>query len=111
MSSIHLPSSHEEAAAAWRACAPSRPPRGILSFKAAADELGVTPTAISHQIRQLEELCGHALFRRRPRPLALTACGAQLFPVMNEGLDSFAAAMAGIAGEAAAAAAFAGDDD
>ncbi len=29
-----------------------------LSFKAAADELGVTPTAISHQIRQLEESCG-----------------------------------------------------
>jgi len=71
-----------------------------LSFKAAADELGVTPTAISHQIRQLEELCGYALFRRRPRPLALTACGAQLFPVLKEGLDNFAAAMAGIAGEA-----------
>ena len=62
-----------------------------LSFKAAADELGVTPTAISHQIRQLEELCGYALFRRRPRPLALTACGARLFPVLKEGLDNFAA--------------------
>ena len=68
-----------------------------LSFKAAADELGVTPTAISHQIRQLEELCGHVLFRRRPRPLALTAAGARLFPVLKEGLDSFATVMAGIA--------------
>jgi LysR family glycine cleavage system transcriptional activator len=71
-----------------------------LSFKEAANELGVTPTAISHQIRQLEERCGHVLFRRRPRPLTLTACGARLFPVLRDGLDGFAIAMAGIAGEA-----------
>jgi LysR family glycine cleavage system transcriptional activator len=71
-----------------------------LSFKAAADELGVTPTAISHQIRELEDRCGHALFRRRPRPLSLTAHGTRLFPVLRDGLDSFAAAMAGIMGEA-----------
>jgi len=68
-----------------------------LSFKSAADELGVTPTAISHQILQLEEFCGRALFRRRPRPLTLTECGAQLFPVLKEGLDNFAAAIASIA--------------
>ena len=43
-----------------------------LSFKKAADELGVTPTAISHQIRLLEQYCHRALFRRRPRPLALS---------------------------------------
>ena len=67
-----------------------------LSFNAAADELGVTPTAISHQIRQLEEHCGHALFRRRPRPLVLTPRGERLFPVLKEGLDNFAAAMAGV---------------
>src|SRR5271166_4276920 len=70
-----------------------------LSFKTAADELCVTATAISHQIRQLEERCGHALFRRRPRPLTLTASGARLFPVLSEGFDSFAAAIAGIAGQ------------
>jgi LysR family glycine cleavage system transcriptional activator len=69
-----------------------------LSFKAAADELGVTPTAISHQIRQLEEICGHSLFRRRPMPLALTGHGAKLLPVLTEGLDRFATAMADIAG-------------
>lgn len=68
-----------------------------LSFKAAADELCVTPTAISHQIRQLEESCGRELFRRRPRPLALTEYGARLFPVLRDGLDCFAAALAGIA--------------
>src|SRR5215472_9650979 len=63
-----------------------------LSFKAAAEELGLTPTAISHQIRQLEAHCGHALFRRRPRPLALTMQGERLFPVLKDGLDSFAVA-------------------
>lgn len=67
-----------------------------LSFKDAADELGVTPTAISHQIRLLEEICGRDLFRRRPRPLALTSAGERLFPVMRSGLDSFAAAFASI---------------
>ena len=71
-----------------------------LSFKGAAVELGLTPTAISHQIRLLEQRCGHALFRRRPRPLALTERGARLFPVLRDGLDSFAAALAGIAGDA-----------
>jgi LysR family glycine cleavage system transcriptional activator len=61
-----------------------------LSFKKAADELGVTPTAISHQIRLLERFFGQSLFRRRPRPLALTSAGARLFPVIRDGLDSFA---------------------
>ena len=51
-----------------------------LSFREAADELGVTPTAISHQIRILEEMCGQPLFRRRPRPLELTSAGERLFP-------------------------------
>jgi LysR family glycine cleavage system transcriptional activator len=40
------------------------------------------------------------LFRRRPRPLALTGCGAKLFPVLKDGLNSFAAAVARIAVEA-----------
>jgi LysR family glycine cleavage system transcriptional activator len=66
------------------------------SFKKAAAELGVTPTAISHQIRMLEGFCGHALFRRRPRPLSLTEAGARLFPVIRDGLESFAAGIAAI---------------
>lgn len=61
-----------------------------MSFKEAADELGVTPTAISHQIRLLERFFGQPLFRRHPRPLALTNAGARLFPVIRDGLDSFA---------------------
>ena len=63
-----------------------------LSFKQAAEELGVTPTAISHQVRLLEDHCGQQLFRRTPRPLALTKQGARLFPVLRTGLDAFAEA-------------------
>src|SRR5580704_7855405 len=69
------------------------PPLGSLrAFAAAA--LGVTPTAISHQIRLLEDICGQPLFRRRPRPLVLTGAGERLFPVLRNGFDAFAAAIA-----------------
>jgi LysR family glycine cleavage system transcriptional activator len=67
-----------------------------LSFKKAAAELGVTPTAISHQIRLLEQYCGRALFRRRPRPLSLTEAGARLFPVVRDGLEAMAVALGAI---------------
>lgn len=67
-----------------------------LSFKKAAAELGVTPTAISHQIGLLEQYCGRALFRRRPRPLSLTDAGARLFPAIRGGLEVFAAAVAAV---------------
>ena len=70
-----------------------------LSFKQAAAELGVTPTAVSHHIRLLERHCGQPLFRRRPRPLALTAAGSRLFPVIRDGLQSFSATISGIKGE------------
>ena len=59
---------------------------------AAADELGLTPTAISHQIRLLETVIGEALFRRRPRPLTLTLVGAALFPVVKSSFDALAEA-------------------
>jgi LysR family transcriptional regulator, glycine cleavage system transcriptional activator len=64
------------------------------SFAAAANELGVTPTAISHQIRQLEEACGVKLFQRRPRPLLLTSAGARLYPALRDGFDALASAVA-----------------
>jgi len=64
-----------------------------LSFKAAADELGLTPTAISHQVRLLEEMCERPLFRRRPRPIVLTPAGARLFPIIRNGFDAFATAL------------------
>ena len=72
-----------------------------LSFKAAADELGLTPTAISHQIRLLETVAGRALFRRRPRPLALTSAGAALLPVVRSSFDTIADAFTAVRDEAA----------
>jgi LysR family glycine cleavage system transcriptional activator len=67
-----------------------------LSFKAAADELRLTPTAISHQIRLLENTLGRPLFLRRPRPLALTPAGAELFPVLRTGFDNFEESLASV---------------
>lgn len=49
-----------------------------LSFKAAAEELGVTSTAISHRVRDLEGQLGVALFERRVRAVALTEPGTRL---------------------------------
>jgi LysR family glycine cleavage system transcriptional activator len=63
------------------------------SFKRAAEELGVTPTAISHQIRSLEEHVGVSLFERRTRQVVLTVEGATLYPVLRDGLDAFAHAI------------------
>lgn len=60
------------------------------SFKKAAEELTVTPTAVSHQIRALEEYSGLSLFERRTRKVVLTDAGAQLYPVLRDGLDAFA---------------------
>ena len=62
----------------------------LLSFKQAALELAVTPTAISHQIRNLERRLGVALFERKPRALALTAKGAQLFEQVHSALQDIA---------------------
>jgi LysR family glycine cleavage system transcriptional activator len=67
-----------------------------LSFKAAGEELAVTATAISHQIKFLEDFCGVLLFRRLPRPLTLTEAGERLFPVVRDGLDKFAATVSDI---------------
>ncbi len=67
-----------------------------LSFKKAAAELGVTPTAISDQIRLLEQYCGRALFRRTPRPVSLTETGARLFPVVRDGFAAFATTLGAI---------------
>jgi LysR family transcriptional regulator, glycine cleavage system transcriptional activator len=49
-----------------------------LSFKAAAVELCVTPSAVSHQVKSLEERLQAALFERRTRELALTHLGVEL---------------------------------
>jgi LysR family glycine cleavage system transcriptional activator len=59
------------------------------SFKRAASELAVTPTAISHQIRLLEATLGLQLFVRGTRRVDLTPAGARLFPALRDGFDGF----------------------
>ena len=59
-----------------------------LSFREAALELGLTPTAISHQIRRLEAEAGETLFERRARAVALTPAGqrfaAEVAPALRK---------------------------
>lgn len=61
------------------------------SFKRAAEELSLSPTAISHQVRQLEDRLGLALFERQPRQVVLTEAGRRLYPVLRDGFDAAAA--------------------
>jgi LysR family glycine cleavage system transcriptional activator len=61
------------------------------SAKQAAEELSVTATAISHQIRALEESLGVALFLRKPRQLELTAQGRELQQTLESAFDSISA--------------------
>jgi LysR family transcriptional regulator of beta-lactamase len=58
-----------------------------LSFTRAAAELSVTQTAVSAQVKNLEQRLGVPLFRRLPRGLALTDEGLALLPMLS---DSFA---------------------
>lgn len=64
-----------------------------LSFTKAAIELCVTPPALSHQVKALEERLGVPLFRRLPRGLGLTDEGQSLLPVLREAFDRVAAAL------------------
>ncbi len=61
-----------------------------LHFARAAEELHLTPTAISHQVRQLEDTLNLKLFHRYPRPIRLTDAGEALYPVLCEGFDNMA---------------------
>lgn len=68
-----------------------------LSFRNAAEELAVTPTAISHQIRQLEDSLGMPLFFRKIRSIALTPAGELLYPTLRDGFDAFERAIRALA--------------
>ena len=54
------------------------------SFTRAGEELGMTQTAVSYQIKLLEERIGEPLFLRRPRQIALTDTGQRLAPKVTE---------------------------
>ncbi|KLJ00802.1 LysR substrate-binding domain-containing protein [Luteimonas sp. FCS-9] len=64
------------------------------SFKAAAGELSLTPTAVSHRIRQLEDWLGLRLFVREVRRVRLTETGQRLYPAVHDGFAGIAAAVA-----------------
>jgi LysR family glycine cleavage system transcriptional activator len=70
-----------EAAARW------------LSFTKAAEELCVTPAAISQQIKQLEEYLGIPLFQRMTRAVKLTEEARTVLPLMTDGFDKLAEAI------------------
>jgi LysR family glycine cleavage system transcriptional activator len=58
-----------------------------LSFTKAAEELFITQSAVSRQIKALEEHLGITLFERRPRSLVLTEHGQALYGVVADALD------------------------
>jgi LysR family glycine cleavage system transcriptional activator len=70
-----------EAAARW------------LSFAKAADELFVTPAAVSQQVKQLETFLGVPLFRRLTRAVELTEEARAVLPLVSEGFDRLAEAV------------------
>ncbi len=59
----------------------------FLNFTRAAEDLSVTQTAVSHQVRLLEEWFGKRLFVRAGKGLELTEVGATLYPVITQALD------------------------
>jgi LysR family glycine cleavage system transcriptional activator len=63
-----------------------------LNFSRAADELSVTPGAVSQQIQNLEEYIGASLFKRTPRGLLLTDAAQTALPALREAFDRLAEA-------------------
>ncbi|MBL8552519.1 MAG: transcriptional regulator GcvA [Hyphomonadaceae bacterium] len=58
-----------------------------LSITGAADELGVTPGAVSQSVKALEEYLGRPLMSRTPRGLVLSDAAAAALPALREGFD------------------------
>ncbi len=73
-----------------------------LSFTKAAEELGITPSAISHQLRGLEAHLGVRLFRRASRSLMLTDEGQSYLPALRDAFDAIHAATSRLATRTAA---------
>ena len=58
-----------------------------LNFTRAADELGLTPAAVSHQIKEIEDQLGVVLFTRTSRSIRLTEAGAALCDAAADAID------------------------
>ena len=65
------------------------------SFALAAQELALTPSAVSHRIARLESSLGLRLFQRLTRQVKLTADGERIFAALQIGWDGLQAALAG----------------
>jgi len=64
-----------------------------LSFRLAASQLGVTPSALSHSMRQLEERLGLRLLNRTTRSVSLTDVGLRLQGRLRPAIDQIAGAL------------------
>ena len=63
------------------------------SFRAAAAHLGVTPSALSHSMRQLEERLGVRLLHRTTRSVSATDAGMRLLEQLRPSIDQIAGAL------------------
>ncbi len=64
-----------------------------LSFRAAATQLRVTPSALSHTMRQLEERLGTRLLNRTTRSVSLTAAGNRLLQRLHPAINEISTAL------------------
>jgi DNA-binding transcriptional LysR family regulator len=64
-----------------------------LSFRTAAAQLGVTSSALSHSVRQLEERLGARLLHRTTRSVSLTDSGVRLLERLRPGMDQISDAL------------------
>jgi len=67
-----------------------------LSFKMASSEMNVTPAAVSHRIKALEQELGQPLFNRQYRGVELTEAGALLFVSLQRGFEGISDSVARI---------------
>jgi LysR family transcriptional regulator, glycine cleavage system transcriptional activator len=61
------------------------------SFRAAAGEMGITRSAVSHQVKLLEDRLGLSLFRRDARHAELTTAGQAYYPTIRDAFDQIEA--------------------
>ena len=67
-----------------------------LNFRAAASRLGVTPSALSHSMKQLEERLGVRLLHRTTRSVSLTDAGLRLLERLRPAIDQIDSALEGL---------------
>lgn len=72
------------------------------SFAAAAAELAVSQSTVSHRIRALESHLGHSLFERLPRGVRLTERGRAYLPSIRDAFEQVLGSTAGVFGQRSA---------